>query len=385
MLERVSPPAKPSRAGWVHGTKLPFFEAHKDDYLAASTLDEAGKFYDRVAQSYLKKYGYHMARDGDLPEDTDIADDVDEDEDINSLPAEEAGERSYMADLSQKIGVWYRAQYGSAQKKKKKHQGSFKQLFDRMELEPPAPIHPRILHYYSWRYWEDFITVRNLVTVEAWRGEIEPFKAEVAAALELEHSMAWAAYESVISGEALTTPEGFDLALNNATHYLQPFVEAIRERFGMNMQQSVALVHPPQRPPLLLARPGGSNTPSEGGGEGETPRPNPISPTDDMNDPPPPPPEDTPPAPEDTPPPPEDTPPPPEDTPPPPDYTPPSPKDAAISAAELARHCERPMDDGLHAELDCLDEEAYERRLVELDGMEDEEFLQKASRHSWIA
>ncbi|KAJ7029961.1 hypothetical protein C8F04DRAFT_1187135 [Mycena alexandri] len=249
-------PVKPGKIGWVHGTKLPFFEAHKDEYLAAAEIKKTGDFYDQIAQLYLGKYGFNTAFEGDLPEGEDVADDVDPDEDPDSLTPEEAEERAgYFKKVRGKIAVWYKAQYGGAVEKKMKPK-NFKQLFNKPELAPPAPVKPRELHWYSHHFYTErirprvearwaavsrrpnppaIIKVRNAVTKEAWLSETEEFKAEVRSALDAAHSVALEAYGMATSGEVPTTPHEYDVALNNAAYYLQPFVDAAAERFGMNV------------------------------------------------------------------------------------------------------------------------------------------------------
>jgi hypothetical protein len=37
-------PVKPGKISWVHGTKLPFFQAHREAYLEAAELRETGEF-----------------------------------------------------------------------------------------------------------------------------------------------------------------------------------------------------------------------------------------------------------------------------------------------------------------------------------------------------
>ncbi|KAJ7446062.1 hypothetical protein FB451DRAFT_1412422 [Mycena latifolia] len=250
------PPVKPGKVGWVHGTKLAFFQAHKEEFIAAAEVKATGPFYSWVTHLYLAKYGYNVAWDTDLDDDQDTTSDVDEDEDVDSLAADEAERRAeYFQTLRSKIGVWYNAQYsGSVEKKAKKV--TFKQLFNKPELELPAPVKPRELHYYSRRFYTErikdrvaarwgavsrrpnppaIIKIRNQVTKEAWNGESEPFKAEVRAAIEQEHKVATEAYSLVVSGAAPTTAAEYDIALNNAAYYLQPFADAIHERFGMNV------------------------------------------------------------------------------------------------------------------------------------------------------
>ncbi|KAF8133493.1 hypothetical protein K438DRAFT_1787635 [Mycena galopus ATCC 62051] len=256
-------PAKPGRTSWVHGSKLSFMENLRDDYTAAAELGkvQAGRFYDEVADKYLKKYGYNTAWNGDLEDGQDIASDVDEDEDVDLLDPEVSKARSkYFDELRTKIGAWFRDKYGGAVKAKKNNTSSFKTLFDKEELAPPRPQRPRVVNFYSSRYYDDrvksrfearwaalsrtparpgkplaSVAVRTLVTKECWEAESGPFKAEVQEALEKEYQTALDAYEIAVSGEAPTTPEALQIAIDNAAYYLQPFVNAIQECFKMNV------------------------------------------------------------------------------------------------------------------------------------------------------
>lgn len=133
--------------------------------------------------------------------------------------------------IVQKIGVWFNTQYGGSVEKKQS-KVSFKKLFDKAELDPPAPVKPRILHFYSRRFYHErvkgrvtarwqtasqlssppkVIALRNMVTKECWQGETDAFKAEVEAALENEHKAAVEAYSVATSGETPTTAVEYDM------------------------------------------------------------------------------------------------------------------------------------------------------------------------------
>ncbi|KAJ7707028.1 hypothetical protein B0H14DRAFT_3525879 [Mycena olivaceomarginata] len=205
---------------WVHGTKVVFFEARANAYLAVAEIKATGAFYEKVAHN-----------------GQDVADDVDEDEDVNEVPAEEAEEHAeYFKLLKTKIGAWYNGKYGGSVEGKKKRV-SFKTLFDKPELNPPAPAKPRVIHFYSRRFYHERvkdrvtahwaalghlenrpkeITVRNAVTKECWEAEPEAFKEEVRAALESEHQAAKDVYVIATSGETPKTPGEYDIALSNA-------------------------------------------------------------------------------------------------------------------------------------------------------------------------
>lgn len=89
------PDVKPGRVGWIFGSKLVFMSQYKDAYIEAAQLGQvqAGRLYDDVTDAYLKKYGYNTPYDGDLEDGQDIADDVDEDEDVDQLSPEEGEAR----------------------------------------------------------------------------------------------------------------------------------------------------------------------------------------------------------------------------------------------------------------------------------------------------
>jgi hypothetical protein len=86
-------PVKPGKRGWVFGSKLPFFQGQKEEYLAATEIKGTGGFYSKMSQRYLDKYRYHTDWDEDLDEGQDVADDVDPDEDVDNLPEAEENER----------------------------------------------------------------------------------------------------------------------------------------------------------------------------------------------------------------------------------------------------------------------------------------------------
>ncbi|KAF8135296.1 hypothetical protein K438DRAFT_1997401 [Mycena galopus ATCC 62051] len=230
------PPVKPGRRSWVHSSKVAFFETHKEDYLAAAEINETGLFYSKVAHLYLGKYGYNTGWTEDLDKDQEMVSDVDEDEDVDSLAPEEAAARlEYFKLLRTKIGAWYNTTYGGSVERKPATV-TFKTLFDKTELEPPAPTKPlRFAVLSRLPNPPKPVTVRNTVTRERWLAETPAFRAEVEASLEREHEAAKKAYTVATSGETPSTPEEYDVTLNNVVYYLQPFVDAARERYRMNV------------------------------------------------------------------------------------------------------------------------------------------------------
>jgi hypothetical protein len=107
------PPVKPGKVGWVHGTKLDFFKRMKSEYLAALEVKHVGGFYSAAAQKYLGTYGYNTPWEGDLEEGKTVADDVDPDEDVDSVPAEVAEERAAYYRQLQGVSSHHGALYGN--------------------------------------------------------------------------------------------------------------------------------------------------------------------------------------------------------------------------------------------------------------------------------
>ncbi|KAJ7864264.1 hypothetical protein B0H14DRAFT_2574477 [Mycena olivaceomarginata] len=254
------PPVKPGKPSWVHGTKLVFFQAFKDDFLAAAEIKATGPFYSRVGQLYLDKYGYHTAWNDDLPDGEDVADDVDPDEDVDSLDPEEADFRAaYFKQLRQKIGVWYNSNYGGGVGKALQPK-SFKQLFDKRELEPPLPVkaarHPLLLGTLLHR--EDQAARRGAMGRDHAPAAGETSGFDYGAQYGDEGGVVGGNTSIPSRGHAVLgkgAPSGIgDLqdcscqrypplllrntmckALNHSAYYLQPFADTAHAQFGMNI------------------------------------------------------------------------------------------------------------------------------------------------------
>ncbi|KAJ7165781.1 hypothetical protein C8R46DRAFT_1035138 [Mycena filopes] len=138
---------------------------------------------------------------------------------------------------------------------------TFKAVFNQESLDPPAPTLSRITAFYSARCYAErikphfearwaavskqvlppgvkglaAITVQNIVIKEAWESESLAFQNEMRAAQRAEFDAGTESYKTVVAGEAPKTPEEFQTALDNAGYYLQPFIDAAAERFGMNV------------------------------------------------------------------------------------------------------------------------------------------------------
>ncbi|KAJ7654160.1 hypothetical protein B0H17DRAFT_1214486 [Mycena rosella] len=194
--------------------------SYKDTYIKAAELSKvkAGKLYDEVTNVYLKKFEYHTAWDKDLASDQDVASDVDDEEDVNKLSTEEAEARSTYHDIVRgKIGVWLRGVERETEAFKAEVAGALAAEHKAaLEKEPASRDHGA-----------------QPVTKEVWNGEMEA-SGRGTRALAAEHKVALEAYRRLYPRGA-QHPEEYQVALDNAVYYLQPFVTAVQEQFEMNV------------------------------------------------------------------------------------------------------------------------------------------------------
>ncbi|KAJ7806241.1 hypothetical protein B0H14DRAFT_2610579 [Mycena olivaceomarginata] len=253
------PKARPGKLSWIHGTKKVFFGRRKEEWLRESEAKRAGPFYTRMAKLYLKKYGYHLADDEDFAEDIEDPPDSAADEVVHEVMTEEeqAFRAKYLTKLRGRIGQWYREEYGGLLKT---DQAAFKDLFTGiLDGAPPKPQRSRVGHFYSRKYYEsrvkphvearlaalkrrseaagepmpEYIDVIAKVTAEVWGEETPAFQHECQLAMEREHQEDLRGWEASLADSPTKTPEEIAANLENAAYYLQPFVDAIQQRFGM--------------------------------------------------------------------------------------------------------------------------------------------------------
>ncbi|KAJ7874259.1 hypothetical protein B0H13DRAFT_2348671 [Mycena leptocephala] len=250
----------PGKESWVHGTKLIFFERCKAEYLAAAEKSRNGDkaapgiFYTKMGQLFLLKYGYELGDNEDLAADEEANVVVNEKSSDNNESSAQ-----YFQTLRTRIGDWYRRRYGALLKIEK---AAFKELFTgTLDNAPAKPQHGQPLHYYSQRCFEErvkgryevrmasiqrrsqhsgekvpaVLALQNKVTKEVWEEETPAFQAEIRVGWEREYQVALKAWESSLADSPTRTPEEMAASLDNAVYYLQPFVDAIQERFGMSV------------------------------------------------------------------------------------------------------------------------------------------------------
>ncbi|KAJ7363061.1 hypothetical protein DFH08DRAFT_951265 [Mycena albidolilacea] len=205
-----------------------------------------------MAKLYLKKYGYHLANDEDLTENIEDPPDSAADEVVHEVMTQEEKVfcAKYLTKLrgiySQRIGQWYCEEY--------------RDLFTGiLDGAPPKPQQSRVGHFYSRKYYElhvkprgearlaalkrrseaagkpmpEYIDVIAKVTAEVWGKETPAFQHECQLAMEWEHQEDLRGWEASLADSSTKTPEEIAANLENAAYYLQPFVDAIQQRFGM--------------------------------------------------------------------------------------------------------------------------------------------------------
>ncbi|KAJ7602792.1 hypothetical protein DFH06DRAFT_1351026 [Mycena polygramma] len=252
-------PKRPTgKLPWVWGTKLVFFENRKEEWLRESESNQTGTFLTKVSKLYVRKYGWHIADNQDLAVDVEDPPDSAADEVVHQILSEEeaALRAGHMKKLRGRIGQWYRTTYGGI----KTDKTAFSKLFTgALDGAPPKPQRGRIEHFYSRKFYADRVKPRvearlaalkrragrtqedapeaiDIVaktTAEVWEEETPAFKKECEVAMEREYQMALKGWEASLADSPTKTPEEIAATLANAAYYLQPFVDAIQERFGM--------------------------------------------------------------------------------------------------------------------------------------------------------
>ncbi|KAJ7902359.1 hypothetical protein B0H13DRAFT_1882605 [Mycena leptocephala] len=254
--------AKPGKPGWVWGTKLTFFENRKDAWVKASENKNAGDFYSKMAKLYTAKYGFELADDEDF--EVDVADPPDwvADKVVNvRLSAEETKMRQDThTKLRERLGQWYRGQYGSILKAEKT---SFGELFSSLGRQE-KPRRQQLLHFYSGRHWETrikprvearlaglkrraeytgeavpaAITIQNEETKACWDEESPVFQEAMKRELERDYEITLKGWKESLADSPARTAEEYNTlggrrSLKTAAAYLQPWCDAVAERYGM--------------------------------------------------------------------------------------------------------------------------------------------------------
>ncbi|KAJ7460127.1 hypothetical protein B0H11DRAFT_1691506, partial [Mycena galericulata] len=251
---------------WVWGTKHEFLSKRKSIWLAVVQDKTTGPFYTKMAKLFVLKYGYDLADDEDF--EYDVEDPPDAAADIvvyEALAPEEAAFRTEYKKKLRAVRIifvmpaWREANalYGSLLKSDK---AAFSELFTGvLDGAPPKPQRPKIVNFFSRKFYDTLvksrfddrmasltrrkartgeevpaeIQVRNAVTKEVWDEQTFAFRADVELSMEREHEVAMVGWKASLADSPTRTPQEIAASLENAAFYLQPFVDAIEQRFGM--------------------------------------------------------------------------------------------------------------------------------------------------------
>ncbi|KAJ6475386.1 hypothetical protein C8R45DRAFT_935014 [Mycena sanguinolenta] len=256
----------PGKESWVHGTKLVFFSAQQGQYLEAAEQSAAGdksaiaRFYTKLTRLYFIKYGTELGDNEDLAVDVEDLPDDAANEVVNEKTGDSDTENArskHFKFVCTRIGEWHRRKYSGLLQSDK---AVFKELFAGvLDYAAPKPQRRQLQHFYSRRYYESQVKPRckermaalkrraactgtktptplalqNEVTKGVWSDETPAFQEQVKVAWEREYQAAVKAWEAALADGPARTPEEFAATLKNGAHYLQPFIDAICNRFGM--------------------------------------------------------------------------------------------------------------------------------------------------------
>ncbi|KAJ7712126.1 hypothetical protein B0H16DRAFT_1479697, partial [Mycena metata] len=170
------PGAKPGKVSWVHGTKEVFFTSRADEWQAAEEkgVVHLGRFYTKITNLYILKYGLEMQDNEDLAED--VADPTDPDavvpgtENLSQEEAQAWSEKS--AAIRKRIAAWYGRKYRGLEQRDKE---LFAGVLGALQNDGPAyPRRAQPLHFYSRQYYDERVKTRF---EKAWETEQARAKA----------------------------------------------------------------------------------------------------------------------------------------------------------------------------------------------------------------
>ncbi|KAJ7163637.1 hypothetical protein C8R46DRAFT_1221056 [Mycena filopes] len=233
---------------WHEGDILPDAR-HGLEGAQEAGLVQTSRFYDDVTNLYIQKYGYEMADKDDLEED--VADPhrpeparerCRDAQSSGSSASNEATRPNTRVVWSQRIGQWYRAQYGG-NVDKGAQTAIAEMLLSGLDLHYEERVKGRFEP--AWKLevqrCKDLdleepheVAVRSSVTREAWEGESAEFRAAVLLQMESDYKVKVRAWEIGRLEDTLRTKEELAVALNSAATILQPLVDAIGSKFQMN-------------------------------------------------------------------------------------------------------------------------------------------------------
>ncbi|KAF8142954.1 hypothetical protein K438DRAFT_1994415 [Mycena galopus ATCC 62051] len=172
----------------------PQVQAHREAFLAAVETKTTSAFYSRVGGLYLKKYGYHTGWEEDLDEGQAAADDVDPDEDVNGLSAEEA--------------TWHAEYFNKLQRLAS---GIMLRLFYHERIQPRVDARWAEICRLKLEKPPSLVKVRNIVTKEAWDSETPEFQRNVLASLAKQHESAQEAHKIALAKDMPLSAEEYSI------------------------------------------------------------------------------------------------------------------------------------------------------------------------------
>ncbi|KAJ7194375.1 hypothetical protein B0H12DRAFT_1082447 [Mycena haematopus] len=182
----------------------------EDEWVKASEARKTGEFYTKLARLYTAKYGFNLGDNEDFAVDVVDPPDWVANKVVNErLTAEEAASRQ---------AYWKTCQMWYDKRIKPQVEAQLTSLPGRAKFTGEE-VHA--------------INVQNEVTHECWEEESEEFKAEMVRQRDREHEITMKAWRESAADSPSRTPEEYHASLRSAAHYLQPFVDAIAERYGM--------------------------------------------------------------------------------------------------------------------------------------------------------
>ncbi|RDX42696.1 hypothetical protein OH76DRAFT_1488412 [Lentinus brumalis] len=249
---------------WAKGAKFHFLSGLLVRWGDARELAEMSSFYSRVTLLFLRQFTWDHSLDVDgtgTPGDPS-EEDLDEVLDVRGLTAEEIARRNVIyLDLRGKLQRWFRY-HGTKSLKSRKPENSLAKIIKAFGTQTKPPRRMQTLQFYSKLYYESRVKTivdaewpkvvaeagakgakppkrlkhQNAVLTRIFASEPLVFQEALKAQRDAEHEEEVALWKAarLDFGDAARSPQEYHEALEEASHWLPGFADALSKYLGLN-------------------------------------------------------------------------------------------------------------------------------------------------------
>ncbi|TFK81054.1 hypothetical protein K466DRAFT_604816 [Polyporus arcularius HHB13444] len=252
---------------WAKGAKYQFLFGLLIRWQDARDIGEMSTFYSRITLLFIRTFSWEHALDveGTAPPDDPSEENLDAVLDVSGLTVEEIARRNVVyLDLRGKLQRWFRY-HGTKSLKSRKPENSLVKIIKAFGSQAKAPRRMQTLQFYSKLYYDSRVKSivdaewpkvvaqagasgtpppkrlkhQNKVLARIFAAETAEFQDALKRQRDDEHEEEIAAWKAsrLDFGDAGSTrsPEEFHEALDEASHWLPSFADALSKYLGLNV------------------------------------------------------------------------------------------------------------------------------------------------------